>query len=126
MEADMAKGFFESTKGKVTKFLHEFNYSWDNISNLAIGFGGGFLLGFLIKRYARHTIFLLIILAGALVALDYVQLITINWASLRDFIGLTSDHTSLTIIQNGFSWAKEHISITIAGMIGFIIGFKIG
>lgn len=122
----ITSGFFDTIKTKIQTLAAQFDFSWKSISDMAFGFGAGFLLGFLIKRFARQFIFLIILFIALLIGLDYLNLISVDWVALKNFIGLTSNGTLEGIVQSYFQWGKEHIVIVFVGIIGFLIGYKVG
>lgn len=130
MEAQGAKeatqGFFDTIKGKIQDIFAQFDFSWKTITELAIGLGTGFLFGFLVKRYARQAVFLIVLFVALLIGLDYLNLISIDWTATKNFIGLPPTETIEGIAQDYFKWAKDHIFTVITGVVGFLIGYKVG
>jgi uncharacterized membrane protein (Fun14 family) len=117
--------FFDTFKVKIQDLLAQFKFSWKTITELAVGFGAGFLLGFLVKRYARQVIVLLVLFSVVLIGLEYFNFISIDWTAIKNFIGLPTQ-TLESIAQEYFTWAKEHILTVVTGLIGFLIGYKVG
>ena len=122
----VTQGFFDTIKTKMQALFAQFEFSWKTATDLAFGFVAGLVFGFLVKRYARQTIFLCILFIALLIGLDYLNLVAVDWAAIKSFLGLTSDGTLEGVIQKYFQWGKEHIAIVFAGVLGFLVGYKVG
>ncbi|MEX0940452.1 MAG: FUN14 domain-containing protein [Candidatus Babeliales bacterium] len=121
-----AQGWFEVIKVKFNEFANQFDLTWAKLTEFGVAFGLGVLFGFLFKRFGRQVILLFIIAAVILIGLDYFNVITIEWQSLRNIFGTAPTTNLENIIQDYVNWAKKHIVGVIIGLIGFIIGYKIG
>jgi uncharacterized membrane protein (Fun14 family) len=114
----MMEGFFE----KLTR-------SFDKPASWYVEMAGyliaGFIFGFLVK-YGGRLFFLLLIGAGlALWALDYLQVLTVNYSTLKSLLGLSADSTLQSVLTGAVDWVKAHVIESLAALLGFILAWKL-
>lgn len=112
------EGFFE----KLTK-------SFDRPASWYVEMAGyliaGFIFGFLVK-YGGRLFFLLLVGAGlALWALDYLQVLTVHYSTLKSLLGLPADSTMQSVLTNAFDWIRIHKIESLAAFFGFILAWKL-
>ena len=112
------EGFFE----KLTK-------SFDRPASWYVEMAGyliaGFIFGFLVK-YGGRLFFLLLIGAGlALWALDYLQVLTVHYSTLKSLLGLSADSTLQSVLTNAVDWVRTHKIESLAAFFGFILAWKL-
>lgn len=127
--ATAQEGWLEVIKSKlyVDKFLIFIKESKENIIEFGVYLGIGFLIGFLIKRFA--TIFIGVVLfVAVLIALSQMDIITIdfNYIRLYEFFGIrpamSSSDTIFTIILEGI---KVNWILAVGFVFGFFLGLKL-
>ncbi|MGE0206849.1 MAG: FUN14 domain-containing protein [Candidatus Babeliales bacterium] len=126
METDVKQSWFEVLQEKAQKFADHFEISWSKSSEYGIACGGGFLVGFLVKRYARPVILTALVVSALLLGLNYFEIITINWVAVKEFIGMTPSANFEGFFQEYWEWASTHAVTVIFGILGFVVGYKIG
>lgn len=129
MEAEakqVTHGWFETLRARAEEFFNQFELSWANVTEYLISFGASIFAGFLVKRYGRDVLITVILIGIALAIFSYFDFITIDWIKIKDLFGVAPAETIESFFQEYFQWIKIHIISVIIGIIGFIIGYKIG
>jgi uncharacterized membrane protein (Fun14 family) len=125
MEAQkVTHGWIEAIKLKFQEFTHQLDLSWPKLTEYGIALGGGILAGFLINRYGRQTLVTILFLSVFLVGLSYLEIITIDWTKISEFVGFAPKETLEGLFQEYWQWAMNHIGTVFMATIGFLIGFK--
>ncbi len=91
--------------------------------HLGMFFVIGFVGGFVLKHFGRYIIFLLIIGGLLLWSLELLNIITINYASFKALMGLSTDTTLNGLGTELSNWIHTHISETIALGLGFVFSW---
>ena len=109
-------------------FLQRFNLTTVQVIEMLTFLGGGVAAGFLIKRYFKHALIALILLVALLKGMEYFGITTVvfNWARMKELTGIGPNDTVSDILNMSFLWLKTHIPLAIAGVIGMLIGAKLG
>jgi len=122
------QGFWETLKERIglPQWLTSLNISAHFVVQLCIFFVGGFLVGFLARRYIRSIIFICIVITITLIILHYFHIISIHSDKLKELFGMSSTDTFEELFSLGLAWMRTHIMFSIGALLGFIIGFRIG
>ena len=90
-------------------------------------FGGvGAVVGFLLRTMGRYIFFALTTLLFVAWLFDYLHIITIEWYTLKEMVGLTYAQSFSDVWQEFLTWMKQHVVATIALIVGFLFGWKLG
>lgn len=120
------KGWFEHAKGKVEEVAKSFDMSAAHFTQLGVAAGVGFVSGFFLKKFGRPVILLFIFMILGLLVLQYADVVIVDWAKIKNIIGIAPAENITAFAESWYAWAKEHISIVVSGGIGFLIGYKVG
>lgn len=131
--ADKASGALAGVKKSlqaatdfVTEKLHEYK---GTLTEVGIYFAIGFVAGFLLKKYMKY-ILLIIVGIALLVVLDQFDLVHtyINWDKVQEVLKLQSAGYPLdTQTTHAYlAWIKANLIIVLSGVAGFLIGLKVG
>lgn len=97
--------------------------------DIALYFGAGFLLGFLMRKYGRYLVFMILFLVG-LVLLQQFNIVSfdIHWDKIRETLGIqplqvSKDSNIMAVL---WEWAKVHYIIVLSLAIGFLLGLQVG
>ena len=129
MEAETkqaTQGWLDTIKNQFEGITQQFELSWAKVTEYGIAFGGGMLVGFLVKRYGRQTILTILAFAAVLAGLNYFELVTIDWIKVKEFIGLAPAETVEAFFKDYWQWATSHIISVVVSILGFIVGYKVG
>lgn len=115
-------------KINMDSFLNQFNLSTVYVITLFTYLGSGALAGFVAKRYLKALIITLLVCFLMLKGLEYlgVSSISFNWVRVKELTGIAPNDTVGDIFRTYGVWLQQHIGETIASVIGFIIGIKLG
>lgn len=119
--ADKVKDFFQ-----LDKLAESLDLSTPKLIKMGAYAAVGFLLGFFLKKYGRSLFIVLTVFAALLYVLSYSDVITINWDQARDVIGLAPTETFDSILQTAWQYIQQQALLVICGLVGFIIGYKVG
>jgi len=135
--ADVAsKGVAQSVKSNVaqgikdkfdwTTLKEKFDFSQQQIVEMATYLGIGFFTGFLFKKYARYFLISIVLIVFALKYFQTTGLVTFHW----DQIQTTLTANNITGVEQVFytcvDWVKANVAISISFSIGFIFGYNVG
>jgi hypothetical protein len=124
-------GFMEKAKTYLNPdyWMQKLNLDREKVINIALYFGAGFFLGFLIKKYNRY-VFAFALFSLALAGFMYLDLVTIaiNWSKIYGFIGLktTSLPADATFWAIMWEWTKLNAVMVFSFLLGFLFGIKVG
>lgn len=118
--------FFENLKMHFSNFISRFDLSFNRAIELLAYLGIGFFVGFLLSRFGRLFILILVVLAVGTITFDYLGIISIDWNVVRELTGFAPGETVSSIFETYYHWLKSHIAIVLSAFIGFLIGYKIG
>lgn len=93
---------------------------------VAICFVSFFAIGFLFKKYLK-IIFIAAVLAFLIIkGLEYQKILDIDREALNQFLGFEPTATFGTMATSALEWVKAHVVISIASVLGFLIGCRLG
>ena len=101
--------------------------SKDKIIEMGMYLGVGFLAGFLLKKYSKYILILLLCIVG-LVVLQQFEIVTIvfNTAKIQELFGIKATTMEADLFTVYWNWIKLNFSIVLSFSIGFLVGLKIG
>lgn len=122
-------GWFEKIKASLNLdgLMEKIRDSKGKIFEIVVYLGAGFLLGFLLKKYAQYMIVLVVLVIG-LIVLQQLNVITIavDWVRLQDLFGIQPTVTGSDTISFYFEWIKVNIWLVLSFAIGFFFGLRVG
>lgn len=121
---DSVKEFF--TNFDIKRLSEKIGGTSAEAIHAALYFGLFFAIGFLSKKYFKFVIILLIGSALFIKCMEYNSLLTINWAAIKTWTGITKISDINMLINAAFGWVKQHVLLTIASTVGFLVGYKLG
>jgi hypothetical protein len=122
--------------GIISNFFDRLNLGWlfEKIglstiegARILYFFLGAFAIGFLFKKYFKFLVGCSIVLALVFFVLHSNNIMQIDPNALRSFIGYDiarMDPNSM--LNTTLDWIKTNLYVFIAGLIGFLVGYKIG
>ena len=90
-------------------------------------FAGAFIVGFAFKKYFKFLVSCTVIISVLVIVLESKNLLSVDWAGIKDFVGLTGANSDLNSLWNMiYTWVYENLYSFIGAVIGFIFGYKLG
>ncbi len=105
------------------QYIKDLNFDW---IAMAILFAAGILAGFLCKRYLKKIVVLCVVSLGAVIALEYVGLVTVQWDIIHGVVGTTPQEAFEAFRCGIIGWTKNNIPSAVSLIVGFLIGVKVG
>jgi len=121
-------GWADAVKEKSAGFIQKVRDSKDQIFDVALYGGLGFLLGYLVKKFSSYLIMLAIFVV-IIVALQQFELVfvAINWAKIQSALGIQPVVAAdASLVGSIWEWVKVNIIISVSFIIGFLLGLKFG
>jgi uncharacterized membrane protein (Fun14 family) len=85
-----------------------------------------FACGFILKRYFKFIFICLLTSFLLIMLMEFAKFVIIDWVALKAFFGMTEPTDFNALVNHQIDWIKDHILISIATLIGFIVGYKLG
>jgi len=128
--AGLEKGWFDTFKEKfnLDGLTEKVKTSKDKIIEVGIYLGLGFLVGFLLRRFSKFLIVLLLFIA-AIILLDQFDIIkvAVNWNKVQEVFGIRVVQTvDGSLLSTYWAWVKTNFLVVFSFLIGFAIGLKVG
>lgn len=100
----------------------------DDLIEIGIYAGVGFLCGFLFKRFGTYFIAFAVGI-GVLLLMQQVDLVTfsVNWAKIQSFFGVTTLPVTdgSAFFTTLWEWIKANVRPVLSFSVGFLIGFNV-
>jgi uncharacterized membrane protein (Fun14 family) len=120
-------------KGTVKDILHKISSKIQaykgNLLELVIYLGIGFVVGFLLKKYFKYVL-LLILFIVSLVILEQFSVIrvSVNWVKIQELLNFQQTETPLNVQVSSYyvAWVKENFIVVLSASVGFLVGLKLG
>ncbi len=96
------------------------------LMSIGMGFCLGAACGYLMKRYVRDALGVLIGVACVLALGEYIGVVSIHWEVVRDFVHIRSLHDISVLGSKLYSECLLHARWYVSAIIGFILGHMIG
>lgn len=120
-------GWFDQLKEKLAfkEWAGSFDFSFNSVMQMLLSTGIGFLCGFVIKKYGKYLLFSIVFGGIVLGFLYYMNVTVIDFVKLKALVGVAETDTFDLIIKHYFEWIRTHALLSVLGIIGFIIGYKV-
>ena len=92
----------------------------------ALYFGIAFAAGFFFKKYFKFLFGCLIVALIFVKVLEYNNLLHMDWSGVKNFAGMTEGATINSMISHQLEWIKAHVLLFVSGVVGFLIGYRLG
>ena len=112
-----------------SSIMDKIKSSKDNLVEVGLYVGMGFLSGFLLKKYSTYVAVLVLLLVGlGLMHQFEVVNITINWDKVHDVFGIrvAQNVTVDNFFALAWEWVKVNLVISVSYVVGLAIGLKLG
>lgn len=124
------QGMLDTVKEKLNmdNIMGKIKSSKDQLFEIGLYAGAGFLSGFLLKKYSSYVAVLVLLLVG-LGVLQQMQVVNvvIDWNKAHEMFGINAVPASAdSIIHTIWSWVKANMAISISYLVGLFIGLKVG
>ena len=108
------------------QWMETISHSRDTLIEMGMYLGIGFVVGFLLKKYSKYLLVVLLCVAG-LVVLQQFEVVTVvfNTAKLQELFGIKSTTMDADIFSVYWDWIKLNFSIVLSFSIGFLLGLKV-
>ena len=101
--------------------------SKDKIIEMGMYLGIGFLAGFLLKKYSKYIVILLLCVAGLVVLQQFeIVMVVFNTAKIQEVFGIKTSTMDADLFSVYWHWIKLNFSIVLSFSIGFLLGLKVG
>ena len=109
------------------QLMQTISSSKDKIMEMGLYLGIGFLAGFLLKKYSKYVLIVLLCIAG-LVVLQQFEIVTVlfNTVKIQEVFGIRSSSLDADLFSVYWHWIKINFPIVLSFSIGFLVGLKVG
>lgn len=125
------QGMLDTVKEKLNmdNIVAKIKSSKDQLFEIGLYAGAGFLSGFLLKKYSSYVAVLVLLLVG-LGILQQMQVVNvvIDWNKAHEVFGINAAEpvSADSIIHTVWSWVRANMAISISYLVGLFIGLKVG
>lgn len=125
------QGMLDTVKEKLNmdNIMERIKSSKDQLFEIGLYAGAGFLSGFLLKKYSSYVAVLVLLLVG-LGVLQQMQVVNvvIDWNKAHEVFGINAVESvsADSVIHTVWSWVKANMAISISYLVGLFIGLKVG
>ncbi len=121
-------GLLESIKDKLNPsyLMKKLNLTSNKLMEMGIYLGVGFLAGYVLKKYGKFMIALMVFILGLLLLqqLGVISLV-FHGDKLQELLGMNPVVASeQTILLTYWDWIKANVILVISFSIGFLIGLR--
>ena len=106
--------------------IQRLNISLQHIVRILSFFGIGFFVGFLLKKYLRYFFIITLTLIFFFIVFDRFGVILVDWTHIQQLTGVDPQSTIQHTGEQVLSIIQEHIVLVVSGLIGFVIGYRVG
>lgn len=101
--------------------------SKNKLIEMGIYLGAGFVVGFLLKRYAQYVVVGILCLIGLVVLQQMGVLeIVINWDKVQEVFGIQVVPNGANVMNVYWEWIKLNFTLVLSFSVGFLLGLKVG
>jgi hypothetical protein len=124
--ADKVKGFWNEFDMK--KWSQDVGGNYSEAVQAVIYFGVSFGAGFIIKRHFKLIFGCLALSLILIKGMEYYKLLEIDYTAIKDLFGISADKKDFItpLVMQTTDWIKANLIASIAALIGFLIGYKLG
>lgn len=126
MEVADFKKMMSSAKLNVENFWSKLNITSSDVIRFVSCFGIGFLIGLFFRRYVKYLVMFLICAVLLLAVLQYFNIISINHEQIKTLLGFSQTATFESIAQTVLHKIRERAISVGCGVLGCLLGFKVG
>lgn len=128
IEPNETTGWVDSMKSSLSNFITSMTESKAVIAETLAYFAAGFAVGFLAKRYLRQLFIVIVVSIIVIKGLEYagVGTVALNWSRVKELTGVSTTDTLGAVAQAYLAWLQMHIRQTVAVVVGFLVGTKVG
>ena len=126
MEEMRFKKVIDSIKQSVENFWSKLNITSSDIIQFVSCFGIGFLVGLFLKRYVKYFVIFVLLAVLLLAVLQHFTIVTINQGQIKALLGFSQTATFESIMQIVLVEIRKHAILIGCGMLGCLLGFKVG
>jgi|SRR5579862_4441888 len=128
---EYANSFLESVKKNwqeldLKKWTESIGGSSSEAVQAAVYFGLSLAIGYLFKKYFKFIFVCLFVAAFIIKAMEFSQLLVIDWATIKTMLGLSSSSDFNSTLNLFFAWVRSNLLLFIASVVGFLVGYKLG
>jgi uncharacterized membrane protein (Fun14 family) len=123
-------GMFETLKETLrpSTLMKKFNITTSTLWQMAIYFGGGIILGYVLKKYGKYVILCIAFCLGLLL-LQQIGIISLTFhpQKFQELFGLEAiDFDEKNVLLCYWEWVKSNVALVLSLSIGFLVGLRIG
>ena len=119
------EGFFQRLG--IDRYLGYIGLSVSSLVQGLLFFGAAFILGICVKRYFKLLVVGLFLTSVIYLLLDYNNLITVDWLSVKQLLGVPMQQANVrTIVEAIWGWIRTNVMLSIVALIGFLVGYRFG
>jgi uncharacterized membrane protein (Fun14 family) len=87
-----------------------------------------FGIGYVLKRHFKTIILSLLLSALIIKGLEYNKLLELDWNAIKAMAGTSADKQDFVtpLVNKGIEWVKTNVIVSVASLIGFLLGCKLG
>lgn len=135
----MESNTLTSTMDKVKSAWNEFDLNkWSNdvggsptiaeAIQTGVYFCISFGIGYILKKHFKTILVSLLLSAIIIKGMEYQKLIEIDWNAIKELLGISADKKDFItpLINIGLEWVKNNIIFSVASLVGFLLGCKLG
>jgi len=135
----MESNTLTSTMDKVKSAWNEFDLNkWSNdvggsspvaeAIQAGIYFCISFGIGYILKKHFKTIILSLLLSALIIKGMEYNKLLEIDWNAIKNIFGVSADKQDFItpMVNKGIEWIKANVIVSVASLIGFLLGCKLG
>lgn len=126
METQQPIGFYQVIQQHVDGYLHHVNLTSRDVIRYVSVFGLGVLCGILLKRYGAHIIAWVVGFALAMAIFNYLDLVIIQKAHIKELLHLEHVHCLDDMIVEIKTQVHQYMVETCVFVVAIILGFKLG
>ncbi len=126
MDVNGLKDFISNAKHSIENFWSKLNITSSDMIRFVSCFGIGFLIGLFLKRYVKYFVLFVLCAVLLLAALQYFNVIAIQYEQIRLLLGFSETETFESIMQSILVGVRVHAISIGCGILGCLLGFKVG
>ena len=87
-----------------------------------------FGIGYILKKHFKTIILSLLLSALIIKGMEYYKLLELDWNAIKTLFGVSADKQDFMtpFVNKGIEWIKANVIISVASLIGFLLGCKLG
>ncbi len=123
-------GVLETLKENLnpSHLMKKFNITSATLLQMAIYFGVGIMIGYMLKKYGKFVIVLILFILGLLLVQQIGLVdITVHTDKVQELFGLQpTAYDDKHLLVGYWEWVKAHVALVLSLSIGFLVGLRIG